>query len=74
VRSLNDAIAGDESLGPQVCIGHSYFTPAVGVRINDTRGWFMQVVETEIGPLLEEYWFDAMTKARAERQKLIEGI
>jgi 5-methylcytosine-specific restriction protein B len=74
VLSLNETIANDESLGPQFRIGHSYFTPPAGARISDTRTWFLQVVETEIGPLLEEYWFDAMPRARAEGQKLVEGI
>lgn len=38
------------------------------------REWFRQVVATEIGPLLDEYWFDALDKSRAAQQRLIEGL
>lgn len=56
ITELNDAIESDRSLGAQFRIGHSYVTPAQGKQIADAQGWFRQVVETEIGPLLEEYW------------------
>ena len=36
--------------------------------------WFRQVVETEIGPLLDEYWFDALDKAQDARKRLTEGF
>jgi len=52
----------------------SYVTPPFGIPITDAREWFKQVVETEIGPLLDEYWFDALDKARKARQCLIEGF
>jgi 5-methylcytosine-specific restriction protein B len=72
--SLNEEITADTSLGPQFRIGHSYVTPPFGIPIEDGREWFKQVVETEIGPLLEEYWFDALEKARKARQRLIDGF
>lgn len=71
---LNDAIAADAGLGPQFRIGHSYVTPPQGVQISDAREWFRQVVETEIGPLLDEYWFDALERAREARNRLLEGF
>jgi len=40
---------------------------------NDWREWFQQVVETEIGPLLEEYWFDAPDEAEQARDALLAG-
>jgi 5-methylcytosine-specific restriction protein B len=72
--SLNEEIAADTSLGPQFRIGHSYVTPPFGIPIDDGREWFKQVVETEIGPLLHEYWFDALDKARKARQRLTDGF
>jgi 5-methylcytosine-specific restriction protein B len=74
IVALNETIATDTSLGRQFRIGHSYVTPPFGVRINNAREWFRQVVETEIGPLLDEYWFDAVDKAREARKCLIEGL
>ena len=74
IQSLNDEISADTSLGPQFRIGHSYVTPPFGSSIEDGRNWFRQVVETEIGPLLDEYWFEAPDKAEQARQRLLEGF
>jgi 5-methylcytosine-specific restriction protein B len=74
ILALNEEIAADTSLGSQFRIGHSYVTPPAGAVINDSREWFRQVVETEIGPLLDEYWFDALNKAKKARQQLLEGF
>ena len=61
MTALNQRIAGDRGLGPQFRVGHSYVTP--DARIDDEVEWFTQVVETEIGPLLDEYWFDNAAEA-----------
>ena len=45
-------------------VGHSVVTPSGQEEIDDTVSWFRQTVETEIGPLLEEYWFDQPGRAR----------
>ena len=74
ILSLNEEITADTSLGRQFRIGHSYVTPPFGIPISDAREWFRQVVETEIGPLLDEYWFDALDKAQKARQRLTEGF
>lgn len=67
---LNDAIAEDHvNLGPGFQIGHSFFTPAESHVIG--QGWFERVVDTEIRPLLEEYWFDAPERARDWCDKLL---
>ena len=68
--SLNQVIADDPNLGPQFRIGHSFVTP--NDKIPDD--WFRQVVETEIGPLLDEYWYDDREKALAQRNNLLSGI
>lgn len=73
IRRLNDVIADDGALGPQFRVGHSYVTPAAGEPIANPRNWFKGVVETEIGPLLEEYWFDRPERAREERERLLAG-
>ncbi len=70
---LNEQIAGDSNLGAQFRVGHSYVTPSAG-EIDDFREWFKQVVETEIGPLLDEYWFDALDTAQKAREQLLEGL
>ena len=74
MNSLNDQIAADTNLGAQFKIGHSYITPTAGSTISDPHDWFRQVVETEISPLLEEYWFDTPNDARKAREQLLEGV
>ncbi|MEQ1581440.1 MAG: AAA family ATPase [Steroidobacteraceae bacterium] len=73
IGALNDQIAADARLGKQFRIGHSYVTPAYPLEVGETRKWFQQVVETEIGPLLEEYWFDAPGEAQKACERLTQG-
>lgn len=56
MAALNQEIATDRTLGAQFQIGHSYVTPHEPVA--DAQAWFVEVVRSEIGPLLHEYWFD----------------
>ena len=74
LNALNAAIAGDAILGPHFQVGHSVVTPPPGVEIPDPQQWFRQVVETEITPLLGEYWFDDPKRAEAEGEKLLRGL
>ena len=73
INDLNERIAGDPSLGRQFRIGHSYVTPTHRIDDGATRDWFRQAAETEIGPLLEEYWFDSPDKANEAVARLLEG-
>jgi 5-methylcytosine-specific restriction protein B len=73
IAELNDQIAADARLGKQFRIGHSYVTPAHRLEARDTKKWFQQVVETEIGPLLDEYWFDAPDEAQKAIARLTQG-
>lgn len=73
IADLNERIESDARLGKQFRIGHSYVTPVHRVEAGDTKKWFRQVVETEIGPLLEEYWFDAPDEAHKATTQLIQG-
>lgn len=74
VLALNAEVASDSSLGKKFRVGHSFMTPPSGVPIGNSVEWFKQVVATEIGPLLEEYWFDDLDKAHASQKKLVEGL
>ncbi len=71
MTALNDAVA--KSLGEQFRIGHSYLTPARDKAVPDGRRWFAEVIETEIGPLLDEYFFDAPKTAETLRLQALAG-
>ncbi len=73
IADLNEQIAADARLGKQFRIGHSYVTPAHRLEAGNTKKWFQQVVETEIGPLLDEYWFDAPDEAQKAIARLTQG-
>jgi 5-methylcytosine-specific restriction enzyme B len=74
ISALNNAIASASALGPQFRIGHSFVTPASDEKVVDGAKWFRAKVETEIGPLLDEYWYDARDCANEERAKLLAGV
>jgi MoxR-like ATPase len=73
MKALNDVIASDVlNLGRGFQIGHSFFVPR---EVNGYfSGWYEQIIETEIRPLLEEYWFDDPDKALHWRNILLETI
>jgi MoxR-like ATPase len=67
---LNRAIRDDRAnLGAGYQIGHSFFVPPPGFEYD--ASWYRRVIETEIQPLLEEYWFDDQDKADHWRQQLL---
>jgi len=74
IDELNAQIAAAISLGPQFRIGHSYVTPDSDELVVDGRAWFRARVETEIGPLLDEYWYDSPGTAIAAQAKLLAGL
>ena len=74
ICALNLEIASTVSLGPQFRIGHSYVTPDMDARITNSVAWYRSRVETEIGPLLDEYWYDAPERAKEARAKLLAEI
>ena len=55
VVELNKAIAKDKSLGPGFCVGHSYFCDH---KPGEQDSWIKEIVEYDIIPMLNEYWFD----------------
>lgn len=54
IKILNKEIADDELLGPGFMIGHSYFL-GVGTI---TKPILNNIIEYEIIPLINEYWYD----------------
>jgi 5-methylcytosine-specific restriction protein B len=71
INALNRMIANDARLGQQFCLGHSYVTPTAAMEDGSTRQWFIDVVDTEIRPLLGEYWFDAPDEVHKACEQLL---
>lgn len=70
VISLNQSISKDASLGKGFCIGHSYFCGQKKVDEEEMLGWMSSVVDYDILPMLEEYWFDEPDKITLWRNRL----
>ena len=69
INALNLVIFNDKNLGKGFQIGHSYFS---NFSENDeAEKWYRRVVNLEIAPLLEEYWFDNEEKAGREIVELL---
>ncbi|NIZ19065.1 DUF4357 domain-containing protein [Entomospira culicis] len=68
LENLNLAIAEDTDLGKNFLIGHSFFTP--NNPIDSLHQWFNDIVESELKPLLEEYWPHNIAKATEQTNKL----
>ncbi len=65
---LNEKIRKDNELGRGFEVGHSYFVPGEGDETSDM--WYEHVVDTQIEPLLREYWFDSPTDVEATVARL----
>lgn len=70
VKSLNNTILKDDSLGEGFCIGHSYFC---NQKFFD-YGCLLNIVLYDIAPMLEEYWFDNKETRNNEIDKLIKVL
>ncbi len=68
IKQLNNVIKDDVSLGGGFRIGHSYFISSENDVIDDA--WLQTVVNYEIIPLLQEYWFDENSKVEEWTAKL----
>lgn len=71
MEKLNAAISSHHSLGPEFQVGHSFVTPHTSQQGIAGELWFGQVVETELLPLLEEYWFDDPQAVAQAKQILL---
>lgn len=70
MTALNEVIAADsKNLGHGYRIGHSYFCPQQGIVPNES--WYRRIVESEIVPLIQEYWFDNEQKVKEQRAALL---
>ncbi len=70
VRELNAAIAQDRSLGKGFCIGHSFLCG----QERCTAARLRSIVEFDLVPLLEEYWFDDQAKAGQWAERLRSAV
>ncbi len=68
IKMLNNDIRNDDSLGSGFEIGHSYFCTAPDIQVD--RKWIKSIVEFEIIPLINEYWFDDRDKVDEWSAKL----
>ena len=66
LKKLNEEIENDDSLGEGFCIGHSYFCG----QNECTEEWLSDVIEYDLIPMLNEYWFDDKAKAKKWAEKL----
>ena len=72
MRDLNKKITNDKELGPGFQIGHSYFVPD-GNEVPSVD-WHRRIVDTQIAPLLREYWFDSPGDVEKEVARLTADI
>ncbi len=72
LTDLNTKIADENNsgLGKGFCIGHSYFCvePVEGQAEKD---WYKSIIQYEICPLLDEYWWDDKAKADDCKKELL---
>jgi 5-methylcytosine-specific restriction protein B len=68
---LNKEIEADRSLRRDSVIGHSYFCQGFNTLLDIGENvWYRDIIETEIAPLLQEYWGDG-DKAERQTAKLL---
>lgn len=70
VEEMNRAISDDPALGSGFRIGHSYFCTEDSV----DDSWLSELIEYELLPLIEEYWFDEPSKTNHWTNKLRSAI
>lgn len=70
--NLNEAITADPALGRGFAIGHSFVMAGDDALENNL--WLESVVEDELVPLLDEYWFDQPEQAFAWAETLRTAI
>ncbi|AJI78219.1 AAA family ATPase [Corynebacterium singulare] len=73
IRALNEVIADDPRLGRGFLIGHSFVVQ--GSSGDETEDdWLYSVVEDDLVPLLEEYWFDEPALVDSWSSRLREAV
>ena len=74
MNQLNTQISVDSRLGKDFKVGHSYLTPTESLKGRSSKQWFSEIVESEIKPLLKEYWFESQDEADKAAAKLLENL
>ena len=69
IEQLNIEIKQDPTLGIGFQIGHSYFTNQT--KEKDTNSWLKRIIQYDITPTLNEYWFDKEEKVKEWETMLI---
>lgn len=71
LTGLNEKISdeGTSGLGKGFCIGHSYFcSPPINEQTDEE--WYNAIIDFEISPLLDEYWWDDKCKSEDCKKEL----
>ena len=69
ITTLNTQIVNDKNLGAGFQIGHSYFCDPDDMDGDDS--WYRFVIQYEVGPLLDEYWFDNEDTVKSHKDILL---
>ncbi|AKB73969.1 hypothetical protein MSLAZ_0708 [Methanosarcina lacustris Z-7289] len=69
ITTLNKTIRLDKNLGEGFQIGHSFFCNHKNNKSENE--WFKDIINFEIKPLLEEYWFDDKDKYESQIDLLL---
>ncbi|KAA9338957.1 AAA family ATPase [Adhaeribacter soli] len=63
LSNLNKKIEQDKDLGVGFMVGHSYFC-SIPKADFEALAWYTDIIDQEIKPLLQEYWYDNEAKAK----------
>lgn len=69
IQELNKEIILDKSLGKGFCIGHSYFCG----QTECSDEWLYSIIDYDILPMLNEYWFDDAGKIQ-RWENILHGV
>ena len=72
IKQLNKVIEEDASLGEGFAIGHSYFCQLH--KADNLDQAIRDIVQYDIIPMLEEYWFDDKKKFEEQQRLLLDAI
>ena len=71
IGDLNKAIGESRDLGDGFQVGHSYFCSTNGCSSGEWDQWLQDIFDTEILPLLQEYWVDDSEELQKHTDKLL---
>lgn len=70
MAALNKGIMEVDALGKDFFVGHSYFCLNDHLKNEEELDWYQAIIDFEIRPLLEEYWFDDLERVKKELEEL----